>query len=205
MRTQSGTPNSIRSNRRGESMVVVMALLLVFAVLGTAILTAASSTTAASSAKAANRQAEVYATSVLTALDASVRSEESGLGAALANQLLRELLDSGQDSFSIPSGTDVAPTVAIASAGGTDLLPGLSVENVAVTYSGTATALLKSEQNEILEAHILLDSVRLTFSVQFAGQARQMAAAYSFSGYARRISADDDWIRSGTWSIQSVQ
>lgn len=182
-----GKKNGYRRNTRGESMVVAVVLMLVFFILGLAVLTGASVASAGVNARVRYRQAYYYARSVLDVLDESLQNGELG-------EYIREyervqlslrpgttLFESREISIPVSfSGTVIPEGLTIAD-GGAKLRYDVASERLSVNYVSVA-----------------LENVELTVGVEYGGRIYHVSAAYSYTGFVEyRLFTgrvwDDQW------------
>lgn len=162
-----------RRSTRGESMVVAVVLMLVFFILGIAVLTGASVANASVNARVRYRQAYYYARSTLELLDYSLRFGE--LGEWVRDYERDALGDAGltePDAALIESRTLNIPI----SFGQANVPEGLSfVDGATLSYDVVSRYLAGDPM-------ISLGNVRLSFRVAYAGRTYGATTTYSYRG-----------------------
>lgn len=194
------------SRTRGESMVFVVVVMLLFFTLGIAVMTAAATTSGSATARLDDRQAYYYGRSMLDTIDDTLRT--GGLGNALCNAAKDELLAAYNGS-----GGSVA-NVAIDHTAPIPLSVGLSadacfqntaVQNAQLTYTGYADV-LNTDGAAVSEVSVRLQNVELRFDLTYKSRyVTSMRVIYRYSGWgAAPGTTGTDWRWSGTWYVQQV-
>lgn len=176
-----------KRNTRGESMVVAIVLMLVFFVLGLAVLTGSSVANASVNARISYRQTYYYARSALEMLDESlrfgdlgqwVRDSERDALAAHNPSAGGALIESRTHLIPISFSAANAPEGLVFADGGATL----SYDVVSQYLTGN-------------EPMISLGNVRLSFRIVYAGRTYGASTVYSYRGFydAQQGIWDEQW------------
>jgi hypothetical protein len=171
-------------------MIVAIVLMLVFFVLGLAVLTGASVTTASVNARIHSRQAYYFARSTLDVLDESLRGGE--LGDYVRTLELGRLLDSGQASLE----EAVALSLPLSLAGGAPEGLRFTDDAAALSYR-----VVSERINEDLIS-ITLENVLLSFRAEHMGKGYGVSVSYTYAGFAERQGGR--WTWSDAWRLEDM-
>ena len=186
---------------RGESMIMVTVMLMVFLILGGAVLTASASASATASARVIERQAYYYGRSMLDVLDESMR--EGKLGEAVRNKLMEELVSRDVSALrytgEAPLTLTYTPNVTAAPLGE------ISFSQVTIAVTGRAESANEATGLLITQASLQLRTVDMDFTVEYRGQSIAMHIQYratcNVTGY-NAANNTGEWTES--WNIQQV-
>lgn len=194
------TKRSVRQNR-GESMVYVIVLLMVFVILGGAVLTASASASATASARIAERQAYYYARSTLDVLDEAVR--EGKLGQAVRDAVMDALVQSGLSSLRY---TKDAPLTLVYRPGVSAApLTDIVFSDVTITCTGRAESGTQATGMQMTKAALQLRTVDLDFSVGYQNQTVAMHIQYRCTCNVEQYDAGTgEGIWKQDWIVQTV-
>ena len=186
---------------RGESMILTAVMLMVFVILGGAVLTAAASASATANARIAERQAYYYGRSMLDVLDESMRKGK--LGEAVRGRMMSELVASGLSS--VHYGVDAPLTLTYTPAVGSAQLADITFSDVTISCTGKAESGTAATGMQITRASLQLRTVDMDFTVTYEKQSVTMHIQYrctcNVSGYNAGTGAGT-WTQN--WVIQLV-
>lgn len=171
-------------------MIVAIVLMLVFFVLGLAVLTGASVATASVNARVHYRQAYYFARSTLDVLDDSLRKGE--LGDYVRELEQGRLTGSGQARLE----ETVALSLPLSFLG--DAPEGLS-------FTDDAAALSYQVVSERINDDLIsvsLEGAVLSFRAEYMGKSYGVSVRYSYAGFAER--AEGRWTWSGAWRLEDM-
>ena len=187
--------------KRGESMIMVTVMLMVFFILGAAVLTASASASATANARIAERQAYYYGRSMLDVLDESMRTGK--LGQSVCDRLMDELVRS--DLSSVRYTADAPLTLTYTPAVSAEPLTEIAFSEVTISCTGKAESQTAATGMRITQASLQLRAVDMRFTLSFRGQSMAMHIQYRCTCNVENYNAAAKtgvWTRN--WVVQQV-
>ncbi len=192
MKRRMNTRRSVLGTR-GESMVVAIVLMLVFFILGLAVMTGASVANSSVNSRMRYRQAYYYARSTLDLLDESLQSGE--LGEYVREYELSRLLTSGESQLSADRTLDI--DLSFDEAMTTPEGIGFSDGRAVLSYRVDAQYIIGNAA-----ARILISDAKLSFRTEYGSKSYGVEVLYAYSGVAEKINGV--WMWTGGWRLRSM-
>ncbi len=185
--------NRLKTNKSGASMVLTVVLMMVFVLVGSALLPAAYSSSAGIVSREQELQCYYYARALLDTLDDSLKG--GSLEALIFDEAFSQLGSADEKTLDF----HLSPTLSLTLPGVTN---GPVYKNADIHVKGSLQVIARDNGGRAAQCYFHIESCKIYFVTEYFKVQYALSASYGFSGFGRYESSVWRW--NGQWENSDV-